>query len=204
MEEVEELEEKQAQYEEDLNNKGNMVPTYIGLGLLGYAVLSFLIFVFWGAVLPDVDLGAIGYIIVINALCPAPAAGLIGLIYAGTSFSKYKKISSKYKAASEDLPQVYARIEQLKTEVDWTPISIMPPAYRNVDALSFSCVAFINGRATTIQEAVNLYEQELHNLKMQNMAAATMLAAEEARVSANSAAVSSAISAGFSALNLLR
>ena len=80
----------------------------------------------------------------------------------------------------------------------------MPPAYRNVDALSFSCVAFINGRATTIQEAVNLYEQELHNLKMQNMAAATMLAAEEARVSANSAAVSSAISAGFSALNLLR
>lgn len=196
LDEVENLEIKQAELEENLKCKGSPVQGIIG----AVSALVGLGMVFIPILIAEASGSGTGSMTCL--VCMGLILGIIGFITAIKGLGDYSTKSSRYKRAEKELPQIYARLNQLKTDVDWQAITMMPPVYRNVDALSFTCVSFINGRATTIQEAVNLYEQELHNLKMQNMAAATMQAAENARVSANKAAVSSAVSAGFSAMKL--
>lgn len=186
------LEAQRAEHEANQKLKASIIPTIIG----GIMAASSLILVPMGEE-AAANLGESCGIIFGGFLILLVGGGALAI----KSLSNYIKKTSRRKKAERELPRIYDRLIQLKTSVDWQPIAIIPPGYRNVDALSFICVAFINGRATTIQEAVNLYEQELYNLKMQRMAAATLRAAEEARVAANKAAVSSAISAGFSMLD---
>lgn len=194
LDEIENLEAQQAEHEENQKVKASPVQAIIGAIMAASSVIVFIMGIVAFNNSSGDSCGCIAFVF-LALLVGGGALGIKGFI----DYSTKKK---RHKEAEKELPQIYARINQFKTSVDWQILTMMPPAYRNLDALSFTCVAFINGRATTIQEAVNLYEQELHNLKMQNMAAAALLAAEEARISANKAAVSSAAAAGFSALDL--
>ena len=47
-------------------------------------------------------------------------------------------------------------------------IHILPPNYRYALAADYIYQCFLNSRAYTIQEAVNLYEEQLHRWKMEN------------------------------------
>lgn len=49
-------------------------------------------------------------------------------------------------------------------------IGIVPPNYRYEIAIEFMYNCFANERADTVKEAVNLYEEQLHRWKMENIA----------------------------------
>lgn len=47
------------------------------------------------------------------------------------------------------------------------PISFVPPNYRYSQALEYFCYCYANGKATTLQEAVNAYDTYLHQQRME-------------------------------------
>ncbi len=49
-------------------------------------------------------------------------------------------------------------------------IEFLPMQYRNLQAVSFMYLAVGNGRADTLKEAINLYEEQLHRWKMEEYA----------------------------------
>ena len=72
---------------------------------------------------------------------------------------KYKNIPDETAKCQAEREETIARIKKLTDEYDF---NIIPEDYRNEDAMNFICKALKNRRAYTIQEAVNLYEDELH------------------------------------------
>lgn len=52
------------------------------------------------------------------------------------------------------------RISDICEEIDPNAISLLPPSYRFYNAATFFYHAFVNQRAYTMQQAVNLYEDE--------------------------------------------
>ena len=83
---------------------------------------------------------------------------LVGFLFMRSSKNKKARCEEHLKA-----------IEKAKAELQETDISIIPPAYRNIYAIDFIYQALINQRAMTMQEAVNLYEQEMHNNRMETI-----------------------------------
>lgn len=47
-------------------------------------------------------------------------------------------------------------------------IEFLPMQYRDLQAVSFMLLAVANGRADTLKEAINLYEEQLHRWKLEN------------------------------------
>lgn len=50
---------------------------------------------------------------------------------------------------------------------------------------------FVNGRVNTMQQAVNLYEEEMHRMRMENLAKYNARVAEQTRTVATIAAINS-------------
>ena len=82
----------------------------------------------------------------------------------------------------EDVKKLESRIERIKQKMDNIDWSVIPPDYRNEQAMNFIYQALVNQRAMTMQEAVNLYEDELHKGRLETLqkinAQATLLNAE--------------------------
>ncbi len=91
-----------------------------------------------------------------------------------------------------------AKINELGGLVNVNYLNLLPPDYRTSEAIEFIHSAFVNSRCFTMQEAVNLWEQEKHNRFLRGAqlinASLTMQAIEEAEAAKGAAGVSAAIS----------
>lgn len=66
----------------------------------------------------------------------------------------------------ETINEISAALDKFTTE-NIGILNNIPPDYRYFHAVSFMANAIRNSRASTLGEAVNLYEEELHRIKMQ-------------------------------------
>ena len=106
----------------------------------------------------------------------------------------YKKIINKIllaKFEKEYENQIKPRIAELEQEnrnlrtkvkefeAKYGELSeVVPPAYRNLQAVSFMTWVVANDRADTLREAINLYEEQLHRWKLEDAARQTAEAQE--------------------------
>ncbi len=94
--------------------------------------------------------------------------------------STLNKVDILLKSANEDL-------KAARNSLSKFDINIIPPAYRDKQIIIFIYDALINQRAMTMQEAVNLYEQEMRYNRMEALqkisAQASLLSAELANAS---------------------
>lgn len=83
-------------------------------------------------------------------------------------------------------------------------VSRIPPVYFYPIAIDYFIEVLSNGRADTFKEAMNLYEEQLHRWKIEDMTKSSMIAQQQ--TAANSAAIrtSSAINAAANVANLMR
>ena len=81
------------------------------------------------------------------------------------SFNKRSMVKQKQISYEKNV----SVITEMKEELRGMDIDIIPQAYRYRQAMDFIYQALINQRAMTMQEAVNLYEQEIHNKKMEDL-----------------------------------
>ena len=71
-----------------------------------------------------------------------------------------EKLLEEYKAKNQ------VHLEAMDA-VDREALEVIPPDYRSVGALRFFYTALLNQRAQTMQQAVNLYEMENHQARME-------------------------------------
>ena len=128
------------------------------------AVIGFLSWLFFGccAMLIGFEVGLAGMITFICVGCS------IGYSVSNTG----KKGLAHCESVKE---QCLRQIDNICEKIDPEQISLLPPSYRYYNAASFFYNAFINQRALTMQQAVNLYEDEIRKdqmaaLQMQQMA----------------------------------
>jgi hypothetical protein len=88
------------------------------------------------------------------------------------------------------------QINSICGEIDDDDISILPPNYRFYNAAAFFYHAFTNQRAFTMQQAVNLYEDETRKDQM-------ALIQRQQMSYLNSIQKTSAVSATMSTLNFI-
>ena len=76
----------------------------------------------------------------------------------------------KNRVANTEIARLNAENEQLKASEPET-IAFLPDTYRNTQAACYMLLAVKDGRADTLKEAMNLYEEQLHRWKMEKLAA---------------------------------
>ena len=86
----------------------------------------------------------------------------------GTAVGFFISSSSKdaVKNSTEKMNSYLKNIDNICKEVDEDEIALLPPSYRFYNAAAFFYNAFINRRALTMQQAVNLYEDEMRKDEM--------------------------------------
>jgi len=95
---------------------------------------------------------------------------LIAVIIVAFPFSLF----SGLKVAKKDLRQIVQKHDELKIRLEdiiqekKEIISIIPEKYRYPLAANFFAEVLENGRADSMKEAMNLYEEQLHRWKMEN------------------------------------
>jgi len=118
------------------------------------------------------DMIAIPFIIAVVA---------VGIIVASINRSEEKRISNECAEKYEHLikPQIEEsknNLESLKNNLDifiidnHHVVEFLPETYRNPQATSYMLLAVSNGRADTLKEAINLYEEQLHRWKLEEYA----------------------------------
>lgn len=129
---------------------------------------------------------------------------------------KKKDLAKRDKGVQQVENQVGVQMEQISQEIyrlfteNAAVILPIPRDYRNYNAVVFFESALANGRADSMKEALNLYEEYLHRATMELN---SQLAVEQSRQqsamlaniekSSRQAAVNSGIAAGFSVLNFI-
>lgn len=113
---------------------------------------------------------------VFGALCPClvllfPWMLVRNVIYRMRWVSQKKKkneetLKACEKAYKELLPQAEAAIQEAWKKIA-PHLNRIPPDYRNSRALAFFSKSFFNGKVKNLQEAVNLYDQYLHQQRME-------------------------------------
>ena len=94
---------------------------------------------------------------------------LAGVLMSGIPFFIWMKNLSEMKTKERQLEfSKKKRIDALEA-LKGKDVNIIPPDYRSRQAMMFIYNALLNQRAVTMQEAVNLYEQELHNNRMETL-----------------------------------
>ena len=71
------------------------------------------------------------------------------------------------EAAIAQLEADAVTLQEAATEL----LTFLPETYRNAEAVCFMLLAVKDGRADTLKEAMNLYEEQLHRWKMEKLAA---------------------------------
>jgi len=112
-----------------------------------------------------------------------------GAVMVAFSRAKQRKIGRKYDNIYEKQikPQIEYHQESLSNLHDMIVefesenkhlIDVLPFSYRNIEASSFLFLAIANGRADTLKEAINLYEEWIHRQMLENAARQTAEAQE--------------------------
>lgn len=146
----------------------------------------------------------------ILAIAGAVAGGFLG------HRLKKKLLDKKHQSTNQQIDSMKPQMEQISREIyrvtteNQEQINLMPRDYRYYDAVSFFENALTNGRADSLKEAINLYEEHIHRQNMelnsrqilhQNRMQSEMLANIEQ--SAQQAAVNTGITATFTILQYL-
>lgn len=151
--------------------------------LPGYSLLGFII-----GMMPV-------YMITGSALgfCPALVCGIIGGTIGFLMSMSSRNTVNRNKARMDTCLN---RINDICSEVDPADMSLLPPSYRFYNAAAFFYHAFTNQRALTMQQAVNLYEDEMRKDQMALMQRQQMTYLRSIRTS-------SAVSATANTLNFI-
>ncbi len=144
-----------------------------GSALSGQTALFLLMFISEGMSLSDLP----GFFFIV--LVPG-AIGAWLLFWAITSAKKYKEIrkieiESTYetnqfqnKMDMKEIRNLEEKLAELQTE-GADSMELLPETYRNAEAACHMLLAVKNGRADSMKEAMNLYEEQLHNWKMEKL-----------------------------------
>jgi len=79
-----------------------------------------------------------------------------------------KSLGEKNEQKRIKIKELEVEAEEIKRKYE-SITSILPEKYRNFYAASYILDAIINTRADTLKEAINLYEQALHNWRMEKL-----------------------------------
>ena len=119
-------------------------------------------------------------------------------------------LKSAVKSNNERIAAISEEIESIARD-NSDVISILPRDYRYYDAAEFMEAAFENGRADSLKEAINLYEEHLHRLRVENINQQVLRSnqlqckmLENIEYNSANAARGADIAAVFSVLNYLR
>ena len=98
------------------------------------------------------------------------SAGGIAFFYIRYSQVKTRDLQVvRYEKLQEEETSLLEELEEMDKLIGEADKELLPPDYRDSDSLSFIYDALINQRATTIKEAVNLYEQDKQNKKIEDL-----------------------------------
>ncbi len=109
------------------------------------------------------------------------------------------------KEADEIMKKAYAEMEavnQIATE-NRTYITALPPSYRYPLATNYIYTLFRDRRVTSLNEALAMYDEQLHRWNMENMSRKIMLEQQRQTSLLGSIAASSALSAFSDTINLI-
>ncbi len=150
----------------------------------------------------------------------APISIILVLLGIAAGALAWRWINRKFKAKSrEETPEdrvLFDRLDDISAKYavvvqqSLALIGPIPADYRSFEALSFFEQALANGRAESMKEVMNLYEEHLHrmtleqnsNLALQQQYIQTQMISA-VKQSAHNASVNAGIAAGFSILSFL-
>ena len=93
-------------------------------------------------------------------------------------FPKQRKFyKSEIEALESENAMIPAKAIEFEKEYGYIE-NALPVSYRNLQASAYMLLAVVNGRADTMKEAVNLYEEQLHRWKLEDAARQTAEAQE--------------------------
>lgn len=132
-------------------------------------------------------------------------------------FKRKARIKNKHEQTEAEINTMMPQMESISQEIyrvtteNQEKINLMPRDYRYYDAVAFFESALANGRADSMKEAINLYEETIHRQNMelngrQMLEQCRMQSAMLANIEQYSkeAAINSGIAATFSVMNYLR
>lgn len=94
-------------------------------------------------------------------------AGIFGGIVGGAiGYAIFTQRKRNIENNKLNLNTALENINEICAEIDENEIALLPPSYRFYNAAAFFYNAFINQRALTMQQAVNLYEDEMRKDQM--------------------------------------
>lgn len=127
------------------------------------------------------------------------------------------RIKNKHEQTEAEINTMMPQMESISQEIyrvtteNQEKINLMPRDYRYYDAVAFFESALANGRADSMKEAINLYEETIHRQNMelngrQMLEQCRMQSAMLANIEQYSkeAAINSGIAATFSVMNYLK
>ena len=127
------------------------------------------------------------------------------------------RIKNKHEQTEAEINTMMPQMESISQEIyrvtteNQEKINLMPRYYRYYDAVAFFESALANGRADSMKEAINLYEETIHRQNMelngrQMLEQCRMQSAMLANIEQYSkeAAINSGIAATFSVMNYLK
>ena len=82
--------------------------------------------------------------------------------------STYATNQSQNKLAMEESSNLEEKLAQLQAEGK-DSLEILPETYRNSEAACYMLLSVKDGRADSLKEAMNLYEEQLHNWAMEKL-----------------------------------
>lgn len=120
-------------------------------GILWY-ILSFVAILF------------VGFVVLPNIFILLPATLVINIVILIVSAIKGK---STYKSCEKTLEELKDKIDFLMEQLS-IPLNLVPPNYRHSAALIHFCNSYANKRASTVKEAIECYETDLHRKKVED------------------------------------
>ncbi len=113
-----------------------------------------------------------------------PTAGVIGFVRE----RNYKITMEKLVPMQDDL---LLQLNDICGTINPEYMHLIPRDYRYFQACQFFYTAFVNGRAMNMQQVVNLYEEEMHRNRMENMQLKQVEQLKSIRTSSNISAAAS-------------
>ena len=185
--EIAKLEERIKRYKRKKVN----APGYIIGGLcVGFIVVGYIL----GTIVQSIT-GSVAITDVVCVLCGI-AGGLWGIMIVNG-------IKKKIRTAEAEIEEKIININDICQDINDEDIALLPPDYRFYNAAEFFYRAFTNQRALTMQQAVNLYEDEIRKDRMALIQQQQMVALQQQVSSLRSIQATSAVSATMNTLNFI-
>ncbi len=149
------LNEKLDKYEHNIEYYKRKNRRPFSSAIITFAISFIIISILFGQILLDLrDISLILSFVFIFIFIPV-------IICFGITYGNKKRYESAIASYDSCLDEIDTICERLDPE----EVELLPPSYRFYDAANFFYNSFINQRAYTMQEAVNLYESELQSNK---------------------------------------